>query len=157
MRDEEMRDKERRSRQGSRMRAPYCVGCLLAIGANVLGVGIASGQSFPAKPIRVVTAEVGGGNDFAARVVAQGLSGLGQPVVVDNRPSGVIPGSIVSKAPPDGYTLLAYGVSLWVAPLLQDDIPYDPVRDFAPVTLVANSPGVLVVYPGLPVKTAGEL
>ena len=55
------------------MRAPYRVGCLLAIGANVLGAGIASGQSFPAKPIRVVTAEVGGGNDFAARIVAQGL------------------------------------------------------------------------------------
>jgi len=133
------------------------VACLFSVGALLSSSGIASAQNFPAKPIRVVTAEVGGGNDFAARVVAQGLGGLGQAVVVDNRPSGVIPGSIVSKAPPDGYTLLAYGVSLWVAPLLQDDIPYDPVRDFAPVTLVANSPGVLIVYPGLPVKSAGEL
>jgi tripartite-type tricarboxylate transporter receptor subunit TctC len=127
------------------------------MGALVVSGGIVSAQNFPTKPIRIVSAEVGGGNDFAARVVAQGLSALGQPVIVENRPSGVIPGSIVAKAPPDGYTLLAYGVSLWIAPLLQDDIPYDPVGDFAPVTLVANSPGVLVVYPGLPVKSAGEL
>ena len=139
------------------MLLPRFVVCTFSLGAMFLSGGIVSAQGFPAKPIRIVSAEVGGGNDFAARVVAQGLNVMGQPVIVDNRPSGVIPGSIVAKAPPDGYTLLAYGVSLWIAPLLQDDIPYDPVRDFAPVTLVANSPGVLVVYPGLPVKSAGEL
>ncbi|HKA41231.1 MAG TPA: tripartite tricarboxylate transporter substrate binding protein [Burkholderiales bacterium] len=129
--------------------------CAFAIGAMTDGVVVA--QEFPTKPIRIVTAEPGGGNDFAARVVAQGLGSLGQPVIVENRPSGVIPGAIVAKAPPDGYTLLAYGVSLWMAPFLQNDIPYDPVRDFAPVTLVASSPGVLVVYPGVPAKSAKEL
>lgn len=82
---------------------------------------------------------------------------MGQPVIVDNRPSGVIPGAIVATAPPDGYTLACYGISLWMAPFLQDDIPHDPVREFAPVTLVANSLGALVVYPGLPVKSASEL
>src|SRR5262249_18308557 len=97
------------------------------------------------------------GNDFAARIVAQGLAGLGQPVIVENRPSGVIPGSIVAKALPDGHTLLAYGVSLWMAPFLQKNIPYHPVKDFAPVTLVASSPGVLVVYPGVAAKSAQEL
>jgi len=139
------------------MLLPRFVACLFSMGAMVLSGGTVSAQDFPTKPIRIVSAEVGGGNDFAARIVAQGLGSLGQPVIVENRPSGVIPGAIVAKAQPDGYTLLAYGISLWIAPLLQDDIPYDPVRDFAPVTLVANSPGVLVVHPGLPVKSAGEL
>lgn len=139
------------------MLLPHFVVCLFSMGAMVLSGGIVSAQNFPTKPIRIVSAEIGGGNDFAARIVAQGLGGLGQPVIVENRPSGVIPGSIVAKARPDGHTLLAYGVSLWMAPFLQDDIPYNPVRDFAPVTLVANSPGVLVVYPGLPVKSASEL
>jgi len=86
----------------------------------------------------------------------KGLAGLGQPVIVENRPSGVIPGSIVAKAPADGYTLLAYGVSLWMAPFLQEDIPYNPVRDFAPVSLIASSPGVLVVHPGVAAKSAKE-
>ena len=131
--------------------------CVFSMGALVLSGGIVSAQDFPTKPIRIVSAEAGGGNDFAARVVAQGLGGLGQPVIVENRPSGVIPGAIVAKAQPDGHTLLAYGVSLWMAPFLQDDIPYNPVRDFAPVTLVASSPGVLVVYPGVPANSAKEL
>ncbi len=122
-----------------------------------LSGGFVSAQEYPTKAIRIVSAEAGGGNDFAARVVAQGLAGLGQPVIVENRPSGVIPGSIVAKAPPDGYTLLAYGVSLWMAPFLQDDIPYNPVRDFAPVTLIASSPGVLVVHPALAAKSVREL
>ena len=139
------------------MLKPRFIAGMFSMGVVVLSGGFVAAQDFPTKPIRIVSAEVGGGNDFAARAVAQGLSTLGQPVIVDNRPSGVIPGSIVAKAPPDGYTLLAYGISLWIAPLLQSDIPYDPVRDFAPITLVANSPGVLVVYPGLPVKSTGEL
>jgi len=130
---------------------------LLLTGATVLSGGVVSGQDFPTKPIRIVSAEPGGGNDFAARVVAQGLGSLGQPVIVENRPGGVIPGAIVAKAAPDGYTLLAYGVALWMAPFLNNDIPYNPVRDFAPVTLVANSPSVLVVYPAVAAKSAKEL
>ena len=71
-----------------------------------------------------------------ARLIAQGISGpLGQPVIVDNRASGIIPGEIVAKAPPDGYTLLVGGGSLWIAPLLQKT-PYDPVRDFSPISLI---------------------
>jgi len=139
------------------MLLPRFVTCVFSTVAMVLSGGIVSAQDFPNKPIRIVSAEAGGGNDFAARVVAQGLVALGQPVIVDNRPGGVIPGSIVAKARPDGYTLLAYGVSLWMAPFLRDDIPYDPVRDFSPVTLVASSPGVLVVYPGVAATSAREL
>lgn len=69
--------------------------------------------AYPAKPIRIVTSDAGGGNDFVARLIAQGLTAsLGQQGVVDNRPAGVIPGEIVSKARPDGYTLLVYGNNL---------------------------------------------
>ena len=78
---------------------------------------------------------------------------LGQQVIVDNRPSGVFTGSIVSKASPDGYTLLFNGSSFWLLPFLQANVPYDPVKDFAPITLATNSPCMLVVHPGLPVKS----
>ena len=81
----------------------------LSVSLMVLGAGAVSGQDYPNKPIRIVTAALGGGSDFAARLIAQGISGpLGQPVIVDNR-GGVVPGEIVAKAPPDGYTLLVAG------------------------------------------------
>ena len=143
-------------------------GFLLTIwlaGALVPGAGVVigqaasagSGQDYPAKPIRIVTAEAGGGGDFAARVIAQGLSGIvGQPVIIDNRPGGAIPAEIVSKAAPDGYTLLILSPLLWTGPLMQKT-SYDPVRDFSPVTLAVSSPIILVVHPALPVKSAREL
>ncbi len=129
-------------------------------GMMVLGIaatGAVCAQSYPVKPIRIVTSEAGGGNDIVARLVGQQLaSGLGQSVVVENRPAGVIPGEIVSRAQADGYTMLLYGGSFWVAPLVQD-VPYDVVRDFAPIVLIASTPNVLVVTPSLPVKSVGEL
>jgi len=130
--------------------------CLLAL--PMPGAHAASAQNFPTKPIRIVTSEIGGGLDFVARLVAQGLTGsLGHQVIIDNRPSGVFTGSIVSKASPDGYTLLFNGSSFWLLPFLQNHVPYDPVRDFAPITLATSSPLMLVVYPGLPVKSVKEL
>ena len=115
-------------------------------------------QDFPTKPIRIVTSEVGGGLDFVARLVSTSLSPtLGQQVIVDNRPSGVFTGSIVSKATPDGYTLLLNGSSFWMLPFLQANVPYDPVKDFAPITLATNSPLLLVVHPGVPAKSVKEL
>ncbi len=117
-------------------------------------------QSFPVRPVHVVTSEPGGGNDFAARVIAQGLTGaLGQPVVVDNRggASGAIAGETVAKAPPDGHMLLLYGSNIWLLPFLRERVPYDPVKDFAPVTLAVRAPNILVVHPSLPVKSAREL
>lgn len=120
-------------------------------------LGAAAADDFPNKPLRLVTSEGGGGNDVQARIIAQGLAAaLGQQVVVDNRPSGVVPGELVAKAAPNGYTLLFYNNALWIGPLLQST-PYDPVRDFAPVTLVSRGPNVLVVNPTLPVKSVGEL
>ena len=119
--------------------------------------GAAYGQTYPSKPVRFVAAEPGGANDIAARLIAPGLtSALGQQVIVDNRPAGVIPSQIVSKAAPDGHTLLITTSLLWILPQLQPT-PFDPMRDFAPVVLVANTPNILVTHPSLPVKTVRDL
>ena len=129
----------------------------LSTGLIVLGADVISAQDYPNKPIRLVTSAAGGGSDFTARRVAQGISGsLGQQVIVDNRPTGVIPAEIVSKALPDGYTLLLTGGTVWVTPLLQNT-RYDPVRDFSPVTTVDKSPDILAVHPLVPVASVKEL
>ena len=129
--------------------------CLVFI---ILLVACAAGaQPFPSKPIRIVTTEAGGGTDFAARIIAQGLTqALGQQMVVDNRPSGVIPGETVAKAAADGYTLLVSTQIVWLLPYLQA-APFDPVRDFAPVGLAVTAPTVLVVHPSVPVRSVREL
>lgn len=116
-------------------------------------------QVFPNKPLRIVTAEVGAGADIIARLIAQGLTiNLGQQVLVENRGGSVIiPVESVVKAAPDGYSLLLHGSTVWLLPFLQQNVPYDPVRDLSPVTLVANSPNILVVHPSLPVKSVRAL
>ena len=128
------------------------------VGVVVSGVSVVSGQTFPSKPIRIVTANAGGGADFAARLIARGLSSrLGQQAVVENRGgSATIPVETVAKAPPDGYTLLLYSNSMWTLPLIQS-VPYDPVRNFVPITLAVSTPNVLVVHPSVPVKSVKEL
>jgi tripartite-type tricarboxylate transporter receptor subunit TctC len=123
----------------------------------ILAIGTASAQPYPNKTIRIVTLAAGTGADFVARLVAQGIAGpMGQQVIVDNRPSGVIPGEIVSRAVPDGYTLLVVGGALWIGPLLQTT-PYDVVRDFSPITVSNKDPAIVVVHPSLPVKSVKEL
>jgi tripartite-type tricarboxylate transporter receptor subunit TctC len=115
-------------------------------------------SGFPARPIRIVTAEAGGGSDFVTRIIAQGLSvHWGKPVVVDNRGGGVIAGDIVAKAPADGYTLLYYGSTLWLLPLVRKSVPYDPARDFTPVIQGVSTPSVLAVHPSLPANSVKEL
>ena len=95
---------------------------------------LAHTQDYPAKPVRLITAEPGGGHDLAARLIAQGLSAdLGQQFIVDNRAGAMIAGEYVAKAPPDGYTLMIYGGSLWLAPFMRNTVPYDVIRDFAPI------------------------
>jgi len=113
-------------------------------------------QDFPSKPIRIVTSQPGGGNDFVARVIAQGFGdSLGQRMLVDNR--GLIAAEVVAKAAPDGYTLLLYGDPFWLAPFLRDGVPYDPVKDFSPVSLAVSVANILVIHPSLPVKTVKDL
>ena len=130
----------------------------LLAGISVLGAGIAAAQEYPSKPIRIITSAPGGGNDFTARLIAQGLTGgpLGQPVVVENRGGGALPGVAVLQAPPDGYTLLVAGSSFMIGHLLEES-PFDPERDFSPVCLAATTPNIVLVHPSLPVKSVKEL
>ncbi len=121
------------------------------------GVACANAAEYPVKPLRIVTSEAGGGNDVPARIVAQGLTlALGQQVVIENRPSGVVPAEIVAKAAPNGYTLLFYNNALWTAPLIQAT-SYDMLRDFTPVSAVARAVNVLVVNSALPAKSVADL
>jgi tripartite-type tricarboxylate transporter receptor subunit TctC len=118
--------------------------------------GVACAQGYPAKPIRIITSPPGGGNDLPARLVAQGISGgLGQQVVVDNRPT-ILVSEIVAKSAPDGYTLLVSGTPHWIAPLIET-VNYDPIGDFAPISTIDRSPVILVVHPSLPVRIVKEL
>ena len=122
----------------------------------VLGAGAVWGQAYPNKPIRILSNEPGAGNDFVARLVAEGISGpLGQPVIIENRP-GVFSTANVAKAQPDGYTLLSQGQSMWLAPYLRDNVPWN-ARDFSPITIMMQGPNILVVHPSVPVKTVKEL
>ena len=123
---------------------------------GLCGSGAVFAQTYPVKPVRIVTVAPGSANDIVARLIAQEIrAGLGQPVVVDNR--GTVAAELVARAPADGYTLLLYGSAVWLSPFIRASTPYDPVKDFAPVTLVASSPNVVVVHPSLPVKSAREL
>ena len=129
--------------------------CMLA--ATTLNCALLAAQTDPSRPVRVVTSGVGGGNDFVARVVAQGLpQGLGQNVIVENRASGVQPGDVVSKAAPDGYTLMVGSGGLWLLPLMQP-APTDILRDFAPISLLARAPVMLVVHPSVAANSVKEL
>jgi tripartite-type tricarboxylate transporter receptor subunit TctC len=121
----------------------------------------ATAQDFPARPVRVlVPYGTGGVTDITARIVTPRLAeALGQQVVVENRPGGAsIPGTdAVAKAKPDGYTLLLTSTALAANPILFRKLPYDAVRDLAPVAFLAIVPTVLVVHPGVPANTVQEL
>jgi len=113
-------------------------------------------KDYPSKPIRIVSSEPGSTNDFVARLIARGLTGsLKEQVIVDNR--AILAGEIVARAAPDGYTLLSYGTPLWLAPLLRDNVPWDTLKDFAPITWTTASPNILVVHASVPAKSVREL
>jgi len=118
-------------------------------------------QDYPGRPIRMVVAVAPAGpTDILGRIIGQKLSEKwGQPVIIDNRPGGgqVIGADIVAKSPPDGYTLFMGTNTFAVNPVLFKKLPFDSLRDFAPITLVAEIPLVLVVHPSVPAKTLKEL
>lgn len=126
----------------------------------VLTCAASSAYAYPVKPVRMVVAQAAGGNaDLVARAVAMKMGeALKQQFVVDNRPggAGVIGAETVARAVPDGYTLLLASSAFGVNPSLTK-LPYDPINGFAPITLVAFAPNLLVVHPAVPVKTVPEL
>jgi tripartite-type tricarboxylate transporter receptor subunit TctC len=137
------------------------VGTMFACALIVIATG-AGAQSYPTRPIKLVVADAAGGApDQLGRMLAEQLStGLGQPVVVDNRSGagGAIGAELVAKSPPDGYTLLMTTTAIYaILPNLRKNLPYDPVKDFVPVSRIATASNVLVVNDAVPAKTMAEL
>src|SRR5262245_8833662 len=134
----------------------------VAIAALLLASGPLSAQTYPAKPIRLVSPNPpGGANDTLARIMAAKMAGiLGTKMMIDNRcgAGGQIVGEIVARAAPDGYTLLMGSVSTHsFAPITSPKIPYDPIKDFAPISMFAVVQNVLVVNPSIPATSVREL
>lgn len=131
--------------------APYWLSALLLI-----ITGQVYAQTYPTRPVRIITATPGGGNDFLARIVAPGLSTvLGQQVIVDNRVSRFV-GGMGARATPDGYTLVIGGSTMQYLPL-SEKMDYDMIADFAPISLLERSPNVLVVHPTVPASNVPQL
>ena len=132
-----------------------CVALLLAASA------VAHAQGYPSRPVRlIVPTSPGGGTDISARMIAPKLAEyLGQQIVVDNRPgaSTMIGVELVARAAPDGYTLLMGISSLAIAPYIQTKVPYDAVKDFAPVSQVVVLSNLMVSHPSLPARAVKEL
>lgn len=119
-------------------------------------------QNYPARPIRIIVPQIPGGTaDTVARTIVPGLSAtLGQQMVIDNRggAGGVIGTELAAKALPDGYTISLNGAGpMTIVPNIQKQVPYDPIKDFSPVSLITISPFALVVHPSVPVRTVKEL
>jgi len=140
--------------------------CLCALSGAACAVlcvtsTIASAQTYPTRPLRLIVAFAPGGSvDVVARLVGQKLGeSLGQQVVIDNRPGagGNVSAEIAARAAPDGYTLYICSASLVANPSLYRKVAYDPIKDFAPVTLLASAQSVLVAHPGFTAKSVKDL
>jgi tripartite-type tricarboxylate transporter receptor subunit TctC len=137
-----------------------CIATAACVTAALVGSG-AMAADYPARPIRVIVPQSpSGSTDLATRIVTDRLAiALKQNFVVDNRPgAGSLTGTdIVAKSNPDGYTLLAVAASFTITPAMHSRMPFDPVRDFAPITQFADLPHILVVHPSVPAKSVREL
>lgn len=119
--------------------------------------GAVHAQTYPGKPVRIVTTVTGGSLDLTARFIASPLAeALGQSVVVDNR-GGVVSMELVAKTPADGHTLLLASASLWLTKFMRSNVQWDAVNDYAPITMVATLPNIIAVHPSLPVKSVKGL
>jgi tripartite-type tricarboxylate transporter receptor subunit TctC len=141
------------------MKAPL-VRSALALFAVTLSLSV-HGQAYPAKPVRFVVPFVPGGpTDIQGRMLGEKLGQrLGQQVIIDNRggAGGNIGMELTAKSPPDGYTIVIATVGTWAVNPYLYQLPFDVIRDFAPVTQVSTSPGALIVHPSVPVKNVKEL
>jgi tripartite-type tricarboxylate transporter receptor subunit TctC len=158
------RDSRKLQRQGRKGRNELRIRIQLFVLASTLSVAATAdvlAQSYPTRPIRlVVPSSPGGGTDITARILAPELSKLlGQQVVVENRPGAgtMIGGEVVAKSPPDGYTLLMGISTLAINPAVYKKVPYDALRDLAPITQTVSVPNVIVGHPTLPAKNVKEL
>lgn len=137
-----------------------CTHALLAL-ALLAYSGYTQAQSYPTGPVRIVVPfPAGGGVDTTGRLIGQKLAeALGKPFVIDNRPgaNGMIGSEIVATSPKDGYTLMVNGANFVTTPSLYSKVTYDPIKDFAPISLLSVAPNVLVVHPSLPAKSVKEL
>ena len=144
----------RQSRPKLRERAAFAAIVLSALTS-------AHAQEYPSRPVRIIVPSVaGGGTDSSTRIVVSKLGDtLGQRIVVDNRPGAgsIIGTEMVARAAPDGYTLLAAISSMTIQPSMQKNLPFDPVKDFAPVSVFVRLPNVLVGHPSLQPKNVREL
>ena len=136
--------------------------CCIPIASLFLWIGHSSAEIYPDRPIKIVVPFPPGGNvDISARIISLSLTEeLGQSVIVDNKPgaAGFLGASFVVKSKPDGYTLLiASNSAISIGPLLNANAPYDPLKDFTPISLLAQTPLVIEVNAGLPVKSVNEL
>jgi tripartite-type tricarboxylate transporter receptor subunit TctC len=134
----------------------------LAVAVAFFAAGVAAAaERYPQRPVRLIVAFAPGGSaDVVARIIGQKLSeSIGQQVVIDNRPGagGTLSAEIAARAAPDGYTLYMSSASLVVNVSLYRKVAYDPVRDFAPVTLLASAQNVLVAHPSVPARSVKEL
>ncbi len=141
------------------MKSGFAAVALLAISAVA---GPVASQPYPAKPIRMIIGfPPGGGTDIIGRIVAQRLSDvLGQQILPDNRggAAGQIAAELAAKAPPDGYTvMMAHIAAISILPSLVSRLPYDPQKDFSPISLVAIGPNLLVVHPSVPARSVKDL
>lgn len=134
---------------------------LFAVGLLAAPTTHAAESSYPVRPLRIIVPQsAGGSTDLVARLVAQKLTdALGQAVVVDNRPGAgsIIGTDLVAKANPDGYTLLVVASSITLNPTLHKNLPFDPIRDLAPISQLSAFPNMLVTHPAVPVKSVQEL
>ena len=136
---------------------------LYAVAALLLGIVACSSlaQTYPTRPVRIIAASSpGGGSDTLARLLAAKLTEtLGQQFIVENRAgaSGIIGGELLARSAPDGYTLLVAQATLAINPAMNAKMPYDALRDFAPICEMVGSGSVLVVHPSVPAKTVREL
>jgi len=133
---------------------------ILALAVSPGWINITAAQQYPERPVRVIVPQSpGGSTDLVARAVAQRLTeSLGQNVIVDNRPgAGSINGTdLVAKGAPDGHTVLAVAASFTINPAVRKKLPFDPVRDFTPVTQLVTLPHILVLHPSVPATSVKE-
>jgi tripartite-type tricarboxylate transporter receptor subunit TctC len=147
--------------QHMRIRRLTALVTLVTLGTGLVGSAFAQADNFPTKPIRlIVPYAAGGGTDLVMRAIAPGMSeALGQPIVVENRPgAGTITATEAAvRADPDGHLLLAVGAPIYLNTALGIRTPYDPLRDLAPVSLLVNNPGLLLVGNSVSAKNVKEL